>query len=236
MRCGKCAAVFDGIANLVQEPASAAPEPSPQLGLFDPSRQIADGDEQAPALPVEACDAIPELASEAEFLAPRPRRGRGPLLLWGFAAALALGALAAQAGLRYRSELSVLVPAAGPLLEQACKPIGCRVRLPHRPELMSIESSELQADPRRENVIQLNAVIRNRALFPQEFPSLELTLIDDNEAAVVRRVLLPADYLEPRRAPEVARGMDSESETTLRVLFDTSRVRATGYRLYLFYP
>jgi predicted Zn finger-like uncharacterized protein len=36
VRCGKCAAIFDGVANLVED--SSAPdtaEPSPQLGLFE---------------------------------------------------------------------------------------------------------------------------------------------------------------------------------------------------------
>jgi hypothetical protein len=229
--------VFDGIAQLVQESAPAAPEPSPQLALFDPSRLAAARAEQPGAEPAaDPAGPIPELASEAVFLAPKPRRSRAALLAWGLAALVALAALAAQAGLRYRSELSVLAPGLRPHLERVCQAIGCSVRLPHRPELISIESSELQADPRRENVIQLNAVIRNRAPFPQEYPSLELTLIDDNEAAVVRRVLAPRDYLDPRRAPELARGMNGDSEAALRVLFDTSRVRATGYRLYLFYP
>jgi hypothetical protein len=51
-------------------------------------------------------------------------------------------------------------------------------RLPRRPDLLSIESSDLQTDPRRESQIVLNAVIRNRAPFAQELPALELTLTD----------------------------------------------------------
>src|SRR3954447_14975733 len=40
VRCGKCGAVFDGIAGLVEEGAEKlAIEPSPQMGLFDPSRR-----------------------------------------------------------------------------------------------------------------------------------------------------------------------------------------------------
>ena len=68
-------------------------------------------------------------------------------------------------------------------------------RLPRRPELMSIESSDLQADGRREGVIVLNAVLRNQAPFAQEYPALELTLTDERDEAVARRVLLPRDYL-----------------------------------------
>jgi hypothetical protein len=45
----------------------------------------------------------------------------------------------------------------------------------------------------------------------------------------VRRVLRPADYAQ---APGLAPG----AEAVLRLHFDSGGVRATGYRLYLFYP
>jgi hypothetical protein len=57
---------------------------------------------------------------------------------------------------------------------------------------MAIESSDLQADGRRDSVIVLNAVLRNQAPFAQEYPSLELTLTDERDEAVARRVLTPA--------------------------------------------
>ncbi|MGA8051562.1 MAG: zinc-ribbon domain-containing protein, partial [Burkholderiales bacterium] len=42
VRCGKCSAVFDAISCLVgEEGTPIAAEPSPQLGLFDPSRRTA---------------------------------------------------------------------------------------------------------------------------------------------------------------------------------------------------
>jgi hypothetical protein len=76
--------------------------------------------------------------------------------------------------------------------------LDCEVRLPRRPELLSIESSDLQADPRRESLIVLNAVIRNRAAVLQELPALELTLTDPDERPLVRRVLRPEEYLPGR--------------------------------------
>jgi hypothetical protein len=102
---------------------------------------------------------------------------------------------------------------------------------------MSIDSSELQADARREGLIVLNAIIRNRARFPQDYPALELTLTDEADRPVLRRVLAPADYLEQARRDELVRqGIAAGTEAVLRVFLDTSRTRATGYRLYLFYP
>ena len=102
----------------------------------------------------------------------------------------------------------------------------------------SIQSEKaLQADTRREGLIALNAVIRNRARFAQDYPSLELTLTDEADRPVLRRVIGPRDYLEAARRNElVEKGIAPGGETTLRLLLDSSRARATGYRLYLFYP
>ena len=98
---------------------------------------------------------------------------------------------------------------------------------------MSIESSDLQSDPRREGLIVLHAVIRNRSRLPQDYPALELTLTDDGGQPVLRRVLMPSDYLEPARTRQ---GIAPGGEAALRVYLDSSRSRATSYRLYLFYP
>jgi predicted Zn finger-like uncharacterized protein len=226
VRCGKCRSVFDGVAHLVDEAgAEAASEPSPQLGLFESTPRAAT---RAASPPAED-DPLPEFLEDEP---PRPRYA----VAWGLAALVALAALAGQLAYQYRTELATLAPQLRPLLAEGCQFVGCEVRLPHRPELLSIESSDLQADPRRENLIVLNAVIRNRAPFAQELPALELTLTDDDERPVVRRVLRPEDYLPGRALESRAQGLAPGSETVLRVHFDTAGVRATGYRLYLFYP
>ena len=228
VRCGKCGTVFDGVAGLVEEGAELLRlEPSPQLGLFDPSRRPARA--AAPAA-IEDDEDVPI----PEFLVREEPRRRP--LLWGLAALLAATALAAQGAYRYRTELAVLVPETRPSLEAACRSIGCAVPLPRRPELMAIESSDLQADGKSETVIVLNAVLRNRAPFPQEYPALELTLTDDADRPVVRRVLRPADYLGAARAAQAPAGIAAGAEAAFRVSLDASRARATGYRLYLFFP
>ncbi len=228
VRCGRCNAVFDGVSGLLeQEPAAAQPaeaEPSPQLALFEAARRWP---------PLAAAEAANEEA-RAEFLdeQPPPPRRR---LAWGLAALVALGALGAQAALHFRTELAVLVPEARPRLAAACAALGCELRLPRRPELITIESSGLHTEGPRENVIVLNAVIRNHAPFPQEYPALELTLTDPRDEVVARRVLAPADYLGAEGAAGLAQGIAPRAEATLRLLLETSDLRAVGYRLYLFY-
>ena len=223
VRCGKCGTVFDGVAGLVEEGVGLLLEPSPQLGLFDPSRRAARAafEDDAP---------LPEFLAKPE---PRPRSS----LLAGFLVVLAAAALAAQAAYRYRTEIAVQLPGAREALVGACRLLRCEVPLPRRPDLMSIESSDLQTDARSENMIVLNAVLRNRAPFPQEYPALELTLTDEADRPVLRRVLAPADYLDPsRRVSLAAQGLAAGAEASFRINFDAGRARATGYRLYLFFP
>jgi predicted Zn finger-like uncharacterized protein len=227
VRCGKCGTVFDGIAGLVEDrPELLRLEPSPQLGLFDPGRRPT----RAAAPPPSADD---DDAPLPEFLArdEAPRRA----WLWGIAAFLAAAALLVQGAYRYRTEIAVLVPEARAPLEAACRAAGCTVPLPRRPDLIGIEASDLQAEG-RESVIVLNALLRNRAPFPQQYPSLELTLTDDADRPVVRRVLGPADYLDPARSAQAESGIAPGGEMAVRVSLDASRTRATGYRLYLFFP
>jgi len=223
VRCGKCGSVFNGVAALVEDAEERlALEPSPQLGLFDPTQR-------ADAPPADD-DEMPEFLT-----ASHPHGSRR--MLWGAAIVAAACALALQASYRYRAELAAAMPVARPALELLCGPLDCQVPLPRRVELMSIEASELQADPRRDGLIVLTALIRNQARFAQDYPALELTLTDDGQRPLLRRVLMPREYLEPARAGELmARGIAGGGEAALRLLLDASRTRATGYRLYLFYP
>ena len=266
VRCGKCSAVFDAVSCLVgEEGAPLAVEPSPQLGLFDPSRRSAAAADTTLDLDLSAAapaasrpppaPARPAGQSPARPAPPAPSRMRqlepeevpefledeAPVrrfaFVWGVLALLALLALAGQLALYFRNDIAIVLPAARPQLAAACEIIGCSLRLPHRSDLMSIESSDLQAEAGGANVIVLNALIRNRASFVQEYPELELTLTDETDQAVVRRVLKPSDYLAPARAEQLtAQGIGPGGEVSVRMRFDASRVRATGFRLFLFFP
>lgn len=235
VRCGKCATVFDGVAHLIEEGAATGPlEPSPQLGLFDPGAAAAAAakPERRPApRPATAQDdePLPEFLEEE---APHARYS----VAWGLAALLAFAALFGQLAHHYRTEIVTLLPQTRPFLEEGCRLLDCELRLPRRPDLLSIESSDLQADNRRDSLIVLNAVIRNRAPFAQEHPALELTLTDAADKPLVRRVLRPPEYMLAAAREHLAQGIGPGGEAVVRVHFDTRGVRATGYRLYLFYP
>ena len=219
VRCGKCGDMFNGVAALVEEgDERLALDPSPQLGLFDPSRR-----------PVQAA---PSDAPLPPFLEEDEPSSGWLRALW---APLALIALAVLFGQLYqaRTEATVILPAIRPALESACRFAGCTVPLPRRPELIRIVSDDMHDDPGRQ-VYVLHALLRNLGQFPQQFPDIELTLTDAGKP-VTRRVLRPAEYLDARAGPRlIAGGIEAGGEEPLRVYLDARGLRASGYELCIF--
>src|SRR5436305_2064290 len=111
VRCGKCGGVFNGVAALVEEEAedSLAIGPSPQLGLFDPGRQV----------PASAASA--DTQRVPDFLAPEPRARRATWL-WTLALVLGVLALAAQVAYRFRAELAASNAAVREAFVALCRP------------------------------------------------------------------------------------------------------------------
>lgn len=200
---------------------------------------------QAPTAHATAAAVIPSIPKHQEFgfqtasqpagtspdfdFGPRPSTRRG--WWWTPLAILFLCGLLAQAAFYFRGALAFLIPEAKPAINQICAELGCEVPLPRRAELISIESSDLQTDPTNPGVIVLLATLRNRAAFPQTFPALELTLTNERDQPLARRVLQFNDYLADKT--EVFEG---SSEKQIRLNLDAASLKASGYRLYLFYP
>lgn len=157
------------------------------------------------------------------FSSPR----RNSLLL---ATALTL-LLAVQAAIFWRADAALMFPG-------ICGKLGCTIELAHNAEEIGITSSDLQLDPKHANRFILNAVLQNRGRRPQQYPHIELTLTNEREAPIVRRVLTPAEWLPHTNViqPEDA-GFAGNSKLSLRLNFSLSNSEdAAGYRLYTFYP
>lgn len=161
----------------------------------------------------------------------RPERSTWP---WAIAALLLLLVLIAQAAYFFRVDLAACLPSLKPALVSYCRLLKCTVPLPQNTDLMSIESSNLEADPAHENQIALNALLRNRAPYSQAFPNLELTLNDMRDNVLARRVFRPADYLPPLESETL--GLLPQHEISVRLYLETADIRPTGYRLALLYP
>jgi len=184
-------------------------------------------------------NAEPETAAadEPDFVLSARRKQRlGGTLRWAMwgAAALLLVGLAGQSTYFFRDQLAARLPQLKPALVGACAKIGCSVGLPMKIDSISIEANELQAvDPAR-NLFSLNLLLRNRSDTVQAWPNIELTLNDGNEKAIARRVFTPRDYLSASADP--AQGFASDQEQPVKLGFELLQLKASGYRVYLYYP
>ena len=142
--------------------------------------------------------------------------------------------LAVQLLIQFRVPLAAQSPAAATLLTAACRLFGCTVGLPAQIDMVTIESSELQALPGSADTFTLLALLRNRSAVRQQWPHLELTLIDANEAPVARRIIAPRDYLSSSQNAD--EGFAPNSEQSARLVFSLAQVKAAGFRVYVFYP
>lgn len=256
VRCGTCGEVFNALQGLVRsdeadslEPAAQADAGSPPLtsSLTAPDLTTAHLTLSAPASAVNSgaaplardeastAESVPAAVPALAAIEPAPTRSIEPaptrsFAWWSLAGSLiALFGLAAQTAYFYRNEAAARIPEAKPWLEQMCQFALCQIEPPRDTQAISIESSDLQTDPANRNSLTLIALLRNRAGFSQDTPHLELTLTDAQDALVARRVLAPRDYFANA---QIAAG----SELPLRLLIDAGQLKASGYRLYAFYP
>jgi hypothetical protein len=119
-------------------------------------------------------------------------------------------------------------------LTALCGALRCEIRPLPEIGALSIEASDLQADPAHRGLLILSATLRNRAGFSTAYPYLELTLTDAKDEVVVRRAIAPADYL--KASTDSAGGIPGNGEVGIKLFIDASMTSQAGYRLYLFYP
>lgn len=245
VRCGRCNAVFDGLAHLLPESGrSASPTEETTAGTVDAPRsaiesldfvsgaeRVARAESEPATTPNTdaALDGIPVAAPAASGVWLR-REWRTVAV-----SALLLALLAVQLGLRQRDMLAAEHPGLRPILVALCGILGCEVQLPRVADRLSIEGDEMIAtDPKDPSRIVLVATLRNSAAFPVAYPSLELSLQNAREEILARRVLGPADYLQA--GSDVTQGLAAHGDLNLRLALETAPLRAEGYRLFLFYP
>jgi len=249
VRCGRCQAVFNAAEHLQDD------QPSPQLNLpiapeetrqtpaeavheeLDFSRKDTahikiPGKKTGAAEPVTLAQQI-TFADDLNATSPEPVK-KSPRWPWVVGCLLLLIVLLAQAAYFFRVELAANLPGLKPALTAYCGLLQCTVPLPQKADLVSIESSDLEADPAQSNVIILNALLHNRAPYAQAYPNLELTLTDTQDKALARRTFLPAEYLKP--GEDEKQGLAVNRELSVKLNLDTTDLKPSGYRLFLFYP
>ncbi|MFA5685584.1 MAG: DUF3426 domain-containing protein [Burkholderiaceae bacterium] len=165
-----------------------------------------------------------------------PVRQRAPTRVSQRRLAITVGALAVllvlQLALGARDLLAARAPMIRPLLSTLGAPLGLQIELPRMPRKLTIESFEL-AGTGSAGVYRLNALLRNRASHPVQWPAIELTLTDAFGGVVASRVLLPDEYHDDA---SIADGFAGNSEKSVGLDIAIDEVVPSGYRAILFYP
>ncbi len=260
VRCGQCKTVFDGVARLVSlaptsrpgEDAAPIGEAAPDSPLSTPrdaqglatsaetakTAETAEVTESAESASTRLAGAVAVLAAQEDRFAPpaSTKPGRARTVAYAVAIALLVLLVIGQAAFHFRDAMATFWPASRPAFTRLCAVAGCAVR-PLRDAAMahlSIEASDLQADPAHKGLLILTATVRNRAGWPLAYPHLELTLTDAQDRTVVRRALAPAEYAGG--TADLEGGIAPNGEIALKVFIDASATSQAGYRLYMFYP
>lgn len=155
-----------------------------------------------------------------------PKRRRIVMAVLGVLAAVQLLAV-------YRTEISYTVPFLRPVVQAISLLTGQTIQPPMNLSALSIESFELR-NTQKTGQTRMTAILRNRSGTATRWPAMELTLTGPSNAILVRKVLLPAQYLPAGH--DQAAGMAPNSEQPLDLMLDTSDLNLAGYSVSLFYP
>lgn len=176
-------------------------------------------------------------ASQRDFWnLPRVRAALGLVCL------VLLAALLLQLAIGQKDVLAAQEPRLGPLLQAACRLLGCEVRPLRRIESLVIEQATFSKTGL--DGYRLAFVFRNTGDAVVEVPALEVTLADSQDQAVVRRVIMPEQFAAS--AGTLAANAELDGALSLKVVsagnqpasaaVQAGLVPVASYRIVAFYP
>ena len=151
-------------------------------------------------------------------------------------------ALMLQWAVRQKDVLAARAPRLTPWIQAICRPLGCEVRPLRRIESLVIENSSFsRTGP---DAYRLSFTFTNAENVALEIPALEITLTDNQDQAVLRRVVMPVEF--GATAPTLAAYSKLAGALTLKVAAAGDQGAASpakngflpvaGYRIVAFYP
>jgi hypothetical protein len=122
-----------------------------------------------------------------------------------------------------------------PAFAALCSVAGCELTALRQIGDIVIEGAAFAREKTGNNDYRLSFTLRNGAAVPLAMPAVELSLLDTQERAVVRRVLMAADY----GAPAVLAARSDQAASLPLSLSATEAATLppiAGYRVEAFYP
>lgn len=162
-------------------------------------------------------------------------RRKGVRRLLVLLAVLAALILVVQVVRHERDGIVARQPNLRPALTALCQYTGCELAALRQIGDIVIEGAAFAREKSGGNDYRLSFTLRNAATVPLAMPAIELSLLDTQERAVVRRVLTPADYgasgVLAARADRAA-----SLPLTLSATEAAALPPIAGYRVEAFYP
>jgi predicted Zn finger-like uncharacterized protein len=214
VRCGRCAHVFEVDQHLFEiEPGQ--PEQAPAT-VEPPSAQPL-------VIPVPTPPAITSVPSWQ----PPPKPSA---LLPVFVTVAASLFLSGQIFLFHRDKLVAMNVSVAPIFNWVCQNMGCRVDWPKETDKVAIDSTNFK----QLGVTQFSFTVSIKNLAPYFLgtPSLELTLTNEEQEDVVRKVWFPREM----NLSEVLKPMRTQTIEMVFTVDENLAGKITGYRALLFYP
>ena len=241
VRCGHCQTLFNAVENIYSPPKQldlplALDDIADATGLFS----VYDPDAGKYGTTTISAEAVARNANDFRhipdvFIAQRYKPASRKQTIWFTLGSLFLGlVLALQTVYFYRVDIAARVQGAKPIMLKVCEVFKCNLPLPQKIDQITIESSELEADPALANIITLHALLRSRAPYAMTYPNIELTLTDTQDNALARRSFTPGEYMPS--IDEINNGFPANRESTIKLHINTTDLKPAGYRLFLFYP
>jgi predicted Zn finger-like uncharacterized protein len=154
-----------------------------------------------------------------------------------------VGLLLLQLLIGARHSLAAHFPALSATIDAVSSVVGLKVENPRALDRLTIESFEVQASS-SPNIYSLSAILRNGASHVVRWPALELSLTDNVGSILLKKVLLPEEYLKSMlpalgnvdaMTAEKA-GLKPSGELPLKLAFEVSDINPSGFSAALFYP
>lgn len=227
MECGRCGKFFSSLDYLFDdwpEPDEAPPIPDDPNNPFHLSHgfqgEHGESDENTDA--DNATNNKPDPAQQ-ELLPPRNYQW-----LWNSLLILVIPLTLANFAWQYRDQL-LQNPSLRSIAEGLNLVAPVTLREKRDLDRFQLLSRDMHRHPAQANALILSLTLVNRADYRQDFPDLEITLLDTNQQPIARRRLQPQQYLPEKRNPLA--GLAPDTLLPVVVEFSDPGATASGFEI-----
>ena len=230
-----------GRLRLNDQGQAVGPDPIMAADGLATSQKEAAGDDSGSPDPLPDSEMPEDVPGDVSFVRDARRKAfwRKPVVRFALSVVSILLAalLLMQLVFQQKDGLAAFEPRLAPWLQEACDYLHCKIGPLRQIEAIVIDSSSFNKLGRE--AYRLGFSLKNTSSTSVAMPSLEVTLTDSQDQALLRRVLLPAQF--GATSDTLGARSDFSGFVALQALASDSSdtsvpPRVAGYRILAFYP